>query len=147
MLDLVLLATLLHELDGLGARELEDGELEVLLNDLLHLGLDRGEVVLRDLLALGQVDVVVEAVVGGGAVGEVGVGVQALDGLGHDVGGGVADDVGDLVGGALDDLAVVLQDLHCWAFLLDVAGIRGCGRRGIGCRGHAYGIWWRRLPK
>ena len=112
MLDLVLLAALLHKGDGLCAGLLEDPELEVLLADLLHLGLDGGQVVLADLLALGEVDVVVEAVVGRGAIGEVGAGIQARDGLGHDVGGRVAHDVGDLIGGALDDLAVVLQDLH-----------------------------------
>ena len=111
MLDLVLLAALLHELNGLGARKLEDGELEVLLGDLLHLGLDGGQVVLADLLVT-EVHVVVKAVVGCGAVGEVGLGIQALDGLGHDVGGGVADYVGDLIGRALDDGTVIVQDLH-----------------------------------
>ena len=112
VLDLVLLATLLHEGDGLLARELEDRELEVLLHDLLHLGLDCRKVLLGDLLALGQVDVVVEAVVGCGAVGEVSLGVQALHGLRHDVGGAVTDDVGDLVRRALVDVTVVVQDLH-----------------------------------
>ena len=112
VLDLVLLAALLHEGDGLGARKLEDGELEVLLHDLLHLRLDGREVLLGDLLALGEVDVIVEAVVGGGAVGEVGLGVQALDSLRHDVGGAVTDDVGDLLGRALVDVTVVVQDLH-----------------------------------
>ena len=124
VLDLVLLAALLHEGDGLGPRKLEDGELEVLLHDLLHLGLDRGEVLLGDLLALGQVDVVVEAVVGGGAVGEVGLGVEALDGLRHDVRGAVADDVGDLVGRALVDVTVVEQDLHGNTSLSDVSHLR-----------------------
>ena len=36
------------------------------LTIFFHLGLDRGEIVLADLDALGQVDVVVEAVVGRG---------------------------------------------------------------------------------
>ena len=112
VLDLVLLAALLHEGDGLGTRQLEDRELEVLLHDLSHLGLDGVEVLLGDLLALGQVDVVVEAVVRGRAVGEVGLGVEALDGLGHDVGGAVADDVRDLLGRALVDVTVVVEDLH-----------------------------------
>ena len=112
MLDLVLLAALLHEGDGLLARELEDGELEVLLHNLLHLRLDRGEVLLGDLLALGQVDVVVEAVVGGGTVGKVGPGIEALHGLRHDVRGAVTDDVSNLVGRALVDVTVVIQDLH-----------------------------------
>ena len=116
MLDLVLLAALLHELDSLGARELEDGELEVLLGDLLHLRLDGGKVVLADFL-FAKVHVIVETVVGGGAIGEVGLGIQALDGLGHDVGGGVADNVGDLICRALDDGTVIVQDLHENLFL------------------------------
>ena len=44
VLDLVLLAAFLHELDGLLARELEGLDLEVLLADLLHLGFDGREV-------------------------------------------------------------------------------------------------------
>ena len=111
VLDLVLLATLLHELDGLGARKLEHGELEVLLADLLHLGLDGGQVVLADLL-VAKVDVVVEALLGGRAVGEVRLGVQALDGLGQNVGRGVTDDVGDLVCRALVHVTVVVENLH-----------------------------------
>ena len=117
VLDLVLLAALLHEGDGLLARELEDRELEVLLHDLLHLSLDGREVLLRDLLALGEVDVVVEAVVGGRTVGKVGLGVQALHGLRHDVGGAVTDNVGDLVSRALVDVTVVVQDLHRYTSL------------------------------
>ena len=78
VLDLILLAALLHKGDGLGAGLLVHGELEVLLDDLLHLGLDRGEVVLADLDALGQVDVVVEAVVGRGAVAKSAWGYKRL---------------------------------------------------------------------
>ena len=112
VLDFVLLAALLHERNGLLARKLKDGELEVLFYDLLHLGLDRGEVVLANLLALGEVDIVVKAVLGRGAVGKIGLGIEALDGLGHDMSGAVADDVGDLVGRALGNMAVVIEDLH-----------------------------------
>ena len=70
-----------------------------------------GQVVLGEGL-VAQVHVVVEAVVGGGAVGKVRLGVQALDGLRHDMGGAVADDVGYLVGRALVDVPVVVQNLH-----------------------------------
>ena len=120
MLDLVLLAALLHELDGLGARQLEGRELEVLLHDLLHLVLDGGQVVVGDLGALGKVDVVVEAVLGGGAIGKVGLGVQALDGLRHDVGGGVADDVRDLVLRQLGYVPVVVERFHMMLPPMDV---------------------------
>ena len=118
VLDLVLLAALLHEGDGLLAWQLENLELEVLFDDLLHLGLDGGQVVLGKG-RVAQVDIVVEAVVGGGAVGEVGLGVQALDGLRHDVRGGVADNVEGLLG-ALDlgHRAVVVQCLHIYTFLM-----------------------------
>ena len=111
VLDLVLLAALLHELDGLGAGQLEGRELEVLLHDLLHLGLDGGQVVLGELL-VAQIDVVVEAVVGRRTVGEVGLRVQALDGLGHDMGRGVTDNVRDLVLGQICHGAVVEQCFH-----------------------------------
>src|SRR5699024_10561698 len=53
-----------------------------------------------------------KAVLGGGAVAEVGLGVEPLDGLGHDVGGGVAQNVQFFFLGALGDGAVVVDDLH-----------------------------------
>ena len=114
VLDLVLLAALLHVLDGLRARELVRLELEVLLADLAHLVLDGREVVLRDLRALGELDVVVEAVVRGGAVREVRLGVQALDCLRHDVRRGVAKDVELLVSRDLVHVAVVVKNLHAY---------------------------------
>ena len=117
MLDLVLLAALLHEGDGLGARQLKGLELEVLLDDLLHLGLDGGQVLLGEGL-VAEIDVVVETVVGGRTVGEVGLGIQALDGLGHDVGGGVADDMQGLVGPRPRLRSVVEQSLHMSTFLI-----------------------------
>ena len=116
VLDLVLLATLAHVLDGLGAGKLVGLELEVLLADLLHLGLDRGEVLLADLRVLGQVDVVVEAVLGGRAECEVSSGIETLDGLGHDVRSRVTDDVQLLVGGALAHVSVVVENLHLDTF-------------------------------
>ena len=46
------------------------------------------------------------------AVGEIGLRVQALDGLGHDVRRGMANDVRDLLLGQLGDGSVVIQGLH-----------------------------------
>ena len=117
MLDLVLLAALLHERDGLIAGKLEGLELQVLLDDLLHLGLDGGQIVLGDLL-IAQVDIVVEAVVGSRPVREVRLRIETLDGLGHDMRSGVADDVQGLVALDLGHGAVVVECLHMNAFLI-----------------------------
>ena len=131
VLDLVLLAALLHKGDGLGAGLLVHGELEVLLDDLLHLGLDRGEVVLADLDALGQVDVVVKTVVGRGAVGKVGLGIETLDGLRHDVRSGVADDVRDLVLRELGHRAVIVECLHGYVFSSRMPDASACDALGV----------------
>ena len=131
VLDLVLFAALLHKGDGLGAGLLVHGELEVLLDDLLHLGLDRGEVVLADLDALGQVDVVVKTVVGRGAVGKVSLGIQALDGLRHDVRGRVADDVRDLVLRELGHRTVIVECLHGYVFSSRMPDASACDARGV----------------
>ena len=131
VLDLVLLAALLHKGDGLGAGLLVHGELEVLLDNLFHLCLDRGEVVLADLDALGQVNVVIEAVVGRGAVGKVGLGVQALDGLCHDVRGRVADDVRDLVLRELGHRTVIVECLHGYVFSSRMPDASACDALGV----------------
>ena len=62
------------------------------LHDLLHLFLDGGQVLVGQL-GVAEVDVVVEAVLGGGAEGKVRLRVEALDGLGHDMGSRVAQNV------------------------------------------------------
>ena len=131
VLDLVLLAALLHKGDGLGAGLLVHGKLEVLLDDLFHLGLDRGEVVLADLNALGQVDVVVKTVVGRGAVGKVGLGIEALDGLRHDVRGGVTDDVRDLVLRELGHRTVIVECLHGYVFSSRMPDASACDALGV----------------
>ena len=111
MLDLVLLAAVLHKLDRLGTRKLEHGELEVLFDDLLHLGLDSRQVVLADLLVT-KVDIIVKTVIGRGTVGKISLGIQALDGLCHDVRGRMANHMGYLILGQLGDSAVVVQRFH-----------------------------------
>ena len=63
-------------------------------------------------LDVAQIDIVVEAVLGGGAKGEVSLGVQALDSLRHDVSSGVADNMQFLVLRALVHMAVFVDDLH-----------------------------------
>ena len=111
VLDLVLLAALLHERDGLLARQLEDGELEVLLHDLLHLVFDRGQIVFGERL-IAQIDIVVEAVIRSGAIGEVGLRVEALDSLRHDVRGGMPHDMRDLLCGKICHMPIVIQCFH-----------------------------------
>ena len=85
--------------------------LEVLFDDLFHLGLDGGKVVFGQPL-VAQIDVVVEAVIGRGAVREVGLWIEAFDGLRHDMRGGMTDDVGGFLGRNLGHGAVVIQGLH-----------------------------------
>ena len=111
MLDLVLLAALFHQSDSLGARKFESAELQVFLHDLLHLRLYSGKIVLGKPF-IAQVDIVVEAVVGCGAVGEIGLGIEALDGLGHDMRGRMTNDVRYLVLRDFSDRAVVVKGLH-----------------------------------
>ena len=77
----------LHELHGLCPGQLEALQLQLLLADLPHFALN----VLHDLRreGKGRVHVVVEALVDGGADGQLHLRIQALDGLGQDVGAGV----------------------------------------------------------
>ena len=86
-LDLVVLVPLLHELDRFGPRKGEGLEFEVLLHDLLHLGLDLGQVVCSE--AAFAVHVVVESVADRGTDGQFGLGPEPFDGLREDVRGGV----------------------------------------------------------
>ena len=120
VLDLVALATLLHEGDGLLAGQ--DGGLdrEVLLHDLAHLGLDGGEVLVTEL-GVAQVDVVIEALLGGRAVAEARLRVETLDCLGQNVGGRVANDLQLLFSRALGNGSVCVHDVH-W-----ITPLRGIG--------------------
>ena len=89
-LDLVGLALLLKELQGLFAADFLALELEVLLDDLLHLFLDIRKIGFRQLTV--DVEVIVEAIVDSRSDGQahIRVLVEALDGLCEDVGCRVA---------------------------------------------------------
>ena len=63
-------------------------ELLVLLGDLLHLRLNFLEIIRGD--AVSHFEIVVETILDGRAVGELGIGPDAEDGGGHHVRGGVA---------------------------------------------------------
>ena len=111
VLELVVLTALGHELLGLVARQHVGLEGKILLDDLLHFLLDGLEILGREL-GVAQVHVIVKAVLGGGAVGKVRLGVEALDGLGHDVGRGVAQNVQLLLCRTFVHMAVLVDDLH-----------------------------------
>ena len=111
VLDLVVLLALFHQLHGLGAGQDEGLDGQVLLDDLAHLFFDVCQILVAELL-VAQIDIVVEAVLGSGAEGKVSLRIQALDGLRHDVGCGVADNVQFLVLRALVHMAVLIDDLH-----------------------------------
>ena len=81
------LRLLLHELNGLGPGQLEPLQLQLLLADLPHLGLDLLQVLRRE--GEGGVHIVVPALIDGGADGQLHLGPQALDRLGHHMGAGV----------------------------------------------------------
>ena len=85
--ELLLIGLAGHQLLGLAGGQGKALQGQVLLDDFLHLGLDFGQVLGGEGLL--HVKVVIEAVLNGGANGELGAGVQAHHGLGHDVGGGV----------------------------------------------------------
>ena len=86
-LHLVGLPLLLHEGDGLHPGQLEALQLQLLLADLPHLGLQLLQLGLGK--GLGGVEVVVEAVVDAGPDGQLHLRVQALHGLGQHMGAGV----------------------------------------------------------
>ena len=133
VLDLVVLAALLHQLDGLVAGQDEGLDGKVFLADLLHLFFNAGQILVGQL-GVAQVHIVVEAVLGGGAKGKVRLGEQPLDGLRHDVGGRVAQYVQFLFLRALGHGAVLVDDLHKMAPPFGVAP--GLARQGV--RGGPY---------
>ena len=93
VVDLVLAALSLELGHALGDAHLVATERAVFRDDLLHLGFDRREVAVAEGAVVGELDVVVELVLEGRAVHELGFGHDPLDRLGHNVRGGVADEV------------------------------------------------------
>ena len=111
VLDFVVLLALLHQLHSLVTGQDEGLDGQIFLADLAHLFFDVGQIVIGEL-GVAQIDIVVEAVLSGGAKGKVSLGVQALDSLRHDVSSGVADNMQFLVLRALVHMAVFVDDLH-----------------------------------
>ena len=108
---LIFCVTVVHELDSLIPRQDERLDGQVGLDDLLHLFFNGVQILVRQLL-VAKVYVVVEALFGGRAVGKVRIGVQMLNGLGHDVGSGVAQNVLGFFLGALGNGTVFVNDFH-----------------------------------
>ena len=119
VLLLILGVTLLHQLDGLVSGQDEGLDGQICLDDLLHLLFNFQEILVGEL-SVAEVHIVVEALFGSGAVGKVRIGIQMLDGLGHDVGGGVAQNVLLLFRGAFGNGAVFVDDFHSIAPFLSV---------------------------
>ena len=111
VLEFVFRVAFRHQSLGLIVRQDEGLEREVLLDDLPHLVFDALQVFVRQL-GLAQVDIIIEALVGGRTEREVCFGPQTLDRLSHDVSRRVADDFQLFLGRADDGLAVGIDDFH-----------------------------------
>ena len=111
MLDLVVFAPLLHELDRFVPRQDEGLDGQVFLADLLHLGLNAGQILVGQL-GIAEIDVIVKAVLGRRAEGKIRLRVQPLDGLRHNVGRRMAQHMQFLVLRALGNGAVFVDDFH-----------------------------------
>ena len=111
MLELVLLAPLLHQLFRIFAGEHARLEREVLLADLLHFLLDGLKIFLRQL-SVTQIHVIVKAILGCRTVGKVCFRIQALDCLCHNMRGRMAQNVQFFFLRAFSDRSVLIDDLH-----------------------------------
>ena len=111
MFDLVDFTAVLHQLNRLIPGQGIDLEGKILLHDLLHFRLDGGQILICEF-DVAQVNVIMESLFSGGTVGKVGVGVQAFDRLGHDVGRGVAEHFQLHLFRTFRNMTVVVDDLH-----------------------------------
>ena len=85
--ELYLVRLVLHQLQRFRTGQLEPFQLQLFLADLPHLRFDLGQDLRRE--GSGGVDVIVKAVVNGGADGQLHIGIETLDRLGENVGTGV----------------------------------------------------------
>jgi hypothetical protein len=144
-LDLVVLALGAVALEGLRGGDLLAHERLVGLDVGAHLLLDAREVGVRQVLAVGQVDVVVEALLDRRADGDLHPGVQLEHGRGEDVRGVVADEVQRVLPGALGHDLQRLAGQQRHPEVADLSGLLdgerrlgqagADGRRGVGARG------------
>ena len=116
VLLLILGVTVVHELDGLVPGQDEGLDGQVRLDDLLHLFFDGFQVLVGQLL-VAEVHIIIEALLGSGTIGKVRIGVQMLDGLGHNVGSRMPQNVLGFLSGALCYSTVFVDDFHGFCLL------------------------------
>ena len=114
MLHLVDLSPALHQCNGLLPGQGIGLNGQILLADLLHLLLNGRQILIGELL-LPQIHVVIESTLGGGSVGELGLGMQPQNGLGHDMGCRVADYMELFLLGNLPYMSVIVDNLHIFS--------------------------------
>ena len=116
VLLLILGVTVVHELDGLVPGQDEGLDGQVRLDDLLHLFFDGFQVLVGQLL-VAEVHIIIEALLGSGTIGKVRIGVQMLDGLGHNVGSRMPQNVLGFLSGALCYSTVFVDNFHGFCLL------------------------------
>ena len=116
MLHLVNLAAVLHQLDCLVPGQRINLEWQVFLHDFLHFCFD-GRQILFCQLDVPQVNIIVKALFRRGAVGKMGIGIQALHGLSHNMGCRVAQYLQFLLCRAFRCVSVVVDDFHVFPSL------------------------------
>ena len=128
-----------EDLPRLVAGDLATGDGGGRLGDLGHARLDGGEVVRRDGRPLGQLDVVVEAVLDGRADAELHAGIQIGESGGQEMGRGMAHELEALVALGGDDghgIAVGDDGVQIDGGVVDDAGQRRAGEPSADGGGH-----------
>ena len=130
--ELQLIGLIGHQLFGLLHRQGEALNGQILLGDGGHFGLQLFQVLRGE--GGRDIEIVVEAILDGGADGKLGAGEQVLHRLGQDVGSGVIE-------GALALLILKGEDLHGAVVVQQIAEIRDLaihqGAAGIAVQAHA----------
>ena len=111
MLQLIVFLALGHQLHSFIARQDERLDGKVFLADLLHFLFNVGKVFIAQF-GIAQVNIIEKAVFGSGAKGKVGLRIQALDGLCHNVGSRMAQNVQFFFFRAFGNSAVFVNDFH-----------------------------------
>ena len=95
-LELVSLPELFEQRPGFGHRQFPSLKRQILSDDLPHPLFDVLQVIGSERLRL--VKIVIKSVFDGGTDGDLDIGIERFDGLGHDVGGRMAENIQSLSG-------------------------------------------------